>query len=189
MLVGEALRRDAAVLAGDGPKHRPVRDPAESHPGLEHRDGAGEGGGAAADLDLAPAGLAVDGQQQAAVAAGADGSAVFSDRVNCRLFSTEPKISIQPVPSSVWLGAAIEADDFRAAQPAGEADGKDGLVAQAAQVVVQRRQHGQQLVGEDRLLLGGRAAMGAADAGQHGGDMGVARVERAPELAVAPADP
>jgi hypothetical protein len=41
-------------------------DAAEPHPGLEQDDGAGVGARAATNLDLAPAGLAVDGQQQAA---------------------------------------------------------------------------------------------------------------------------
>ena len=73
------------------------------------------------------------------------------------------------------LGAAVEADDFGAAQAAGEADRQNGAVAQAAQIHVERRQHGQQLVGEDRLLLDGRAAVAAADAGEHRGDMAVLR--------------
>ena len=46
-----------------------------------------------------------------------------------------------------------------------------------------------QLVGEDRRLLHGRTAVAAADAGEHGGDVAVACVERTAELAVAPADP
>ncbi len=49
-------------------------------------------------------------------------------------------------------------------------------------------EHGQQLVGVQRLLLTGRAGVGAADAGQHRGDMRIARVERAAELAIAPAN-
>ena len=98
------------------------------------------------------------------------------------------KISTQPEPSSVWSGPAIEADDFGAAQTAGEADRQDRPVAQAPQVHVQRRQHGQKLVGEDGGFLRGRAGVAAADAGQHGGDMAVADVERLAELAVAPGD-
>ena len=69
-------------------------------------------------------------------------------------------------------GPAIEADDFGAAQAAGEADRQDRPVAQAAQIHLQRRQHGQKLVGEDRGFLQGRAAVAAADAG----DLGDARL-------------
>ena len=67
MLVGQPFGGDAAVFARDRPEEGPVADPAEPHPGLEQRDGAGVGARAAADLDLAPAGLAGDLQQHAAV--------------------------------------------------------------------------------------------------------------------------
>ena len=50
-------------------------------------------------------------------------------------------------------GPAIEADDFGAAQAAGEADRQDRPVAKAAQIHLERRQHGQELVGEDRGFL------------------------------------
>ena len=98
------------------------------------------------------------------------------------------KISIQPEPSSRLAGAAIEPDDFRAAEAAGEADRQNRPVAQASQIHVERRQHGQKFVGEDRGLLQGRAGVAAADAGEHGGDMAVADVERLAELPVAPGD-
>ena len=75
MLVGEPLGGDAAVLARDRPEQGPVADPAEPHPGLEQRDGAGVGARAAADLDLAPAGFAGDLQQHAAVVLRADSRA------------------------------------------------------------------------------------------------------------------
>ena len=84
MLVGQPFGGDAAVFARDRPKQRPVADATEPHPGLEQRDGAGVGARAAADLDLAPAGLAEDLQQGAAVDA-----------------DLPPKISTQPAPSSV----------------------------------------------------------------------------------------
>ena len=45
-----------------------------------------------------------------------------------------------------------------------------------------------ELIGEDRLLLDRRAAMGAANAGEHRRNMPVARVERLAALAVMPAD-
>jgi hypothetical protein len=80
-----------------------------------------------------------------------------------------PKISIQPVPSSVWLG-----HDFRAAQAADEADRE-----QAAQVVVKRRQHVQE-IGENRFFLDWRPAVGATDAGEHGRNMPIRLSSGAP---------
>ena len=85
--------------------------------------------------------------------------------------------------------AAIETDDFRAAQAAGEADRQDRLVAQAPQIVVERRQHREQVVGEDRFFLDRRSAMDASNAGEHGRDVPIARVQRFAELAIAPANP
>ena len=166
MLVGEPLGGDPAVFARDRPKQRPVADATEPHPGLEQRDGAGVGARAAADLDLAPAGLAKNLQQGAAVH------------------------EFDPAgPVLGLIGTAIEADDFGAAQRPGEAERQNGAVAQAAQVHVERGKHGQQLVGEDRRLLDRRTCVLAADAGEHGGDVAVAGVERLPKLAVAPTDP
>ena len=63
MLVGQPFRANARVFLGDAAEQRAMIDAAEPHPGLEHGDGAGERRGAAADLDLAPAGLAIDRQQ------------------------------------------------------------------------------------------------------------------------------
>jgi hypothetical protein len=47
---------------------------------------------------------------------------------------------------------------------------------------------GQELIGEDRSFLCGRAAMAAADTRQHRGDMAIADLKRLPELPVAPGD-
>ena len=157
--------RDPAVLARDRPEQGTVGDPPEPQPGLEQGDRAGVGARAPADLDLAPAGLAADGEEGAL---GED----FD-------------------PAGAVLGlvrATIEPNDLGTAQTAGEADRENGPVAQATQIHVQRRQHRQKLVGEDRGLLQGRASVPAADAGQHGGDMAVADVERLAELPVAPGD-
>ena len=154
MLVREPLGGDAAILAGEGPEHRTPRDPSEFEPGLEHGDGAGEGRGAAADLDLAPAGLAVEGQKQAAAVSGRRRRSRSS---RFRRPSAPGRSRGRRSPSGAgrrrtrWRGWPCRAG--RAGRCAG-------------------RQHGQKLVGEDRLLLDRRAAMGAADAGQHGGDMG-----------------
>ena len=97
--------------------------------------------------------------------------------------------NVDPAGSVFGLvGAAIEADDFGATQPASKTDRQNGLVAQPAQIVFQGRQHGQEIVGENGFLLRWRAAMGAADAGEHGGDMRIADIQRLAHLPVAPAN-
>ena len=107
-----------------------MADAAEPQPGFEEGDRAGVGARAAADFDVAPTGLAADGQE--------------------RPFGEE----LDPAGAVFGLaGPAIEADDFGAAQAAGEADRQDRPVAKAAQIHVQGRQHGQELVGEDRGFL------------------------------------
>src|ERR1700733_12472147 len=65
VLVREALRSAPAVLARDRPEQGTMADAAEPHPGFEERDRAGVGARAAADFDVAPAGLAADGQGRA----------------------------------------------------------------------------------------------------------------------------
>ena len=107
-----------------------MADAAEPQPGFEKGDRAGVGARAAADLDLAPAGLAADGEERAFGEDFDPAGAVFG-----------------------LAGPAIEADDFGAAQAAGEADRQDRPVAQAPQIHVERRQHGQKFVGEDRGFL------------------------------------
>jgi hypothetical protein len=165
VLVSQPLLRNPAVLAGDRPEEGTVVDPAEPQPSFEKGYRAGVSARAAADFDLAPTGLAADGQE--------------------RTFRKE----FDPARTVVGLaGPAIEADDFGAAEAAGEADRQDRPVAKAAQIHLQGRQHGQELIGEDRSFLCGRAAMAAADAGQHGGDMAIADLQRLTELAVAPGD-
>ena len=100
------------------------------------------------------------------------------------------RIDLDPAaPVLALAGAAVEADDLGAAQRPGEAERQNGAVAQAAQVHLERGEHGQELVGEDRRLLDRRASVLAANAGEHRRDVAVAGVERRPELAVAPADP
>jgi len=135
MLVGQALRGDARVFLGDTAKQRPVGDSTKPHPGFEHRDGAGEGAGAASDLDLAPAGLAVDGEQQTAFIRGSrniGASFVFSAAgvpafVFCRARPVGGAKDFNPAGSVFALvRAAVEADDFRAAEAAGETDCQNG---------------------------------------------------------------
>ena len=104
--VGQPLGADLA--ADDPPEHRPDRNPPKLQPGLERGDGAGGVRGAAADLDLAPAGLPPERQQQSLVE------------------------KFDPAAAEAVLAAAVEADDFRAAQAAGETDQEDRAIPQAA---------------------------------------------------------
>jgi hypothetical protein len=99
------------------------------------------GARATTDLDLAPAALAVDGQQQAALAwcARIWSVVVFflARRLGAGICAGGRRLGASENldPSSPILGlvrAAVEPDDFRAAQAAGEADRQDRLVAQAS---------------------------------------------------------
>jgi hypothetical protein len=86
------------------------------------------------------------------------------------------------------VGAAVEAGDFGAAQTAGKADQQDGAVAQAAQVVAERRDHRQQVFGQHGLLLVGRPAMAAANAAHHLGYVTVGAIEGDAVLGAVPCD-
>ena len=87
-----------------------------------------------------------------------------------------------------WLAVGTNASEDLA-QAAGEADRQYGAVAQATQIHIEDVDHGEQFVGEDRLLLHGRPAVLAADAGEDRRYMAVARVARVAKLAVMPANP
>ena len=120
--------------------------------------------GAAADFDLAPAGLAAQRDEDALVE------------------DLGPAGSVLGLP-----GAAVEADDFGAPQPAGEADQQDGAVAQAPEIAeIERRDHRQEVLGQHRFFLLGRPPLGAADARQDGGDVAVGAVECFPALGEIP---
>src|SRR5208283_6126535 len=83
--------------------------------------------------------------------------------------------------------AAIEADDFRAPEAAGEADEEDRAVAQAAEIAkIERGDHGEEILGQDGLLLLGRAALRAPYAGQHRRDVPVLAVDRLAPLGEIP---
>ena len=139
----------------DRPEHGPARDAGEFQPGLERSDRTGSLGRAGADLDLAPAGLAAQGQEHAVVE------------------EFWPAGALERI-----LRAHDEADDFRAAQAAGEAEEQDRPVAKIAQIGGgQGVEHGDHVLRQERLLLEGRPAVGAADAGEHGRDMAVLAVE------------
>jgi hypothetical protein len=129
---------NASVLFGNPGEEGAMADPAEAHPGFGERDRACLRPRAAADFDLAPAGLAVDPQ---------DGALGKDFDPAARIFAL--------------TGAAVEPDDFGAAQGPGKTDCQDGAVAQAAQILVERRQRGKEVVGKDRLLLNWRPAVAA----------------------------
>ena len=113
VLVRETLGADRP--ADDAAEQRPVFDPGEFQPGLQRDDGAAEVAGAAPDFDLAPAGFAAQRDQDA------------------RVEDLGPAGSVLGLP-----GAAVEPDDFRAPQAAGEADQQDRAVAQASQIAERR---------------------------------------------------
>ena len=86
------------------------------------------------------------------------------------------------------IGAAVEADDFGAAQPSGKAQHQDGAVAQVSQVVAERRDHAQKLSAEHWFLLVRRLAVTAADAAHHLSDVAIGTIERGAMLIAMPAD-
>jgi hypothetical protein len=96
--------------------------------------------------------------------------------------------NLDPATAVLGLVAAdIEADDLGAAQAAREAEQEHGAIAQAAQgAAVERLQHGDQILGQHRLLLPGRGGVGVADAGHDGGDMAVLTIERLAALSIVP---
>src|SRR5208337_1288976 len=98
------------LAADDTPEQRPDRNPRKFQPGLQRNDGASGVGRAATDLDLAPAGLSPQSQQQSVVE------------------------KLDPAAAEPVLPAAIEADDFRAPEAAGEADEEDRAIPQAAEI-------------------------------------------------------
>src|SRR5580704_5098053 len=111
VLVGQPRPGNSAVLARDRPEQGTLADAAEPQPGFQQGDRAGVGPRATADLDLAPAGLAADSEQGAFGKNFDPAGAVFA-----------------------LVTSTIEADDFRAAEAAGEADRENGSVAQAPQI-------------------------------------------------------
>ncbi len=162
---------DAGSVAGDAAEERPAVDAGEAQPGLEGRDGAGGLCRAAADRDLAPAGLAAQGDEEALGddQGPAGARAVAGIRLDV-------------------VAVAIEAGDLGAAQPAGEAQEEHGAVAQAPQVVGQGGDHGADVVRRDRVLPHRGAGVAAADAGEDGGDVAVDAVEAVAALRAAPGD-
>ena len=146
------------------PKQRTVGDPAKLQPDLERQNRAAQFAAAAADLDLAPAGLAAHPDDDAL------------------LQHLDPAGAVRGL-----IRPAVEARYFGATQAAGEAEQQDGAIAQAAQVVFERGEHGQQVVGEHRIFLLRGPAVLAADALHDFGDMAIGAVERRPVLSTHPA--
>ena len=148
MLVGEPLGGDPAVLARDRPEERPVADPAEPHPGLEQRDGAGFG--------REPRPISTSRQPVLPEICSSTPPSLLGS-------SPAGKISIQPLPSSLWPEPQSRPTISERRRAAGEAERQDGAVAQAPQVHLERGEHGQKLVGKNRRLLrraGARACGG-----------------------------
>ena len=83
----------------------------------------------------------------------------------------------------------IEADDLGPAQAARKPQKQDGPIAQSAQIMWQRADHGEDILRQDRLFLRGGAGMSAPDAGQNRGDMAVLAVQRKAALRIIPAKP
>ena len=126
-------------------------------------DRAGLIRGAAGNFNLAPAGLAAQGDKRAV------------------LHDLDPATRVWRV-----ILAMIDADDFRPAQAAGEADQQDRPVTQAAQIVGQGCQHVAQILGQDRLFLRGRTPVLAPDASQDTCDVAVLAIQSVPALRISP---
>src|ERR1700733_4182884 len=99
MLVGEPVGAGLFPARGNSSEQRAVGDTGELEPGLKGGDRAGEVAGAAADLDLAPAGLAADPNDDARVEDFDPSGAFFG-----------------------LVGAAVKADNSGTAQAAGKAE-------------------------------------------------------------------
>ena len=100
--------------------------------------------------------------------------------------SPSSKNSIQPPlrPSSRRQSRPTISERLQAA---GETDQEDGAIAQAAEIAeIERGDHGEEILGQDGLLLLRRAALGAADPRQHGGDVPVLAVDRLAALGEIP---
>ena len=118
-------------------------DPSEVQPLFQRVDGAAPVRRPAGDLDLAPAGLGVEREDDSALE------------------------DLDPAPvvgRAILVG--VEADNFRAPEPAGIADQQDRPIPDPAQIVGQGRDHCENVFGQDRLFLDGRTGMLAPDSGQ-----------------------
>ena len=183
MFVGQPLGRDAAILARDRPKQRPVTDPAEPHPGLEQRDGAGFGTRAAADFDLAPAGLAIDGQQQAAslcwrrlgVAPALGRRARGKSRPSRSRPRSDPgRNRGRRFPNGAGRRRSRCARMARSRRPRRSMSSVANIARSSSAKIAS--------------FWSRRAAMGAANAGEHRRNMPIDCIERLAELAVTPAN-
>ena len=103
--------------------------------------------------------------------------------------SARAKISIHPVPSSDWFGPQSRPTISERRRPPAKPIAKIALSRRPLKSLSSVASIAQQVVGEDRFFLDGRSAMGASNAGEHGRDVPIARVQRFAELAIAPANP
>jgi hypothetical protein len=140
--IDEAVCADIAVGLAHTAEHRSLGDASEFQPAFQRMDRAGRLGRAAPDFNEAPAGLALDGEKGA------------------RLQDLDPAAAVLGLRRP-----AIQARNLGAAQGPGKTDEQDGAVTVAAQVLRQGRDHRQNVLGIERLLLNRRPAMGAADPG------------------------
>ena len=118
---------------------------------------------ATANLNFAPAGFAREGQ---------DGTCVL----NCN-----PALAVLGI-----VTGKVQADDFRAPQTTCISDQKNSAIPHIAQAIIQRLDHIEDVVAQDRFFLQGRARMFAPDACQHGGDMAILAIKRKAALLVMP---
>jgi hypothetical protein len=113
----------------------------------------------------APAGLAIDDEDDAAIE------------------DLDPAAAVIALP-----GSAIEPSDLGTAQAAGKTDQQDGAIAPAAQVLLQHRDHRQNVLGEQRFFLSRRPAVAAADAGHDVDNMAILAGEGSSSAAIGRGD-
>lgn len=128
-------RSTSTVFLEDAPEERASGDPAKADPAFQCNNGAGLVGGAAADLDLAPSGLAAQRHQHTLGK------------------NLDPGGAVAVVPIEMVVADEIEPDDLGTAEAAGEAEQQDGPVAQTPQVMAERVDHRFDVVAEHGLLL------------------------------------
>jgi len=161
MLVRQALGPDTRIVPINPPKDRPGTNLRKMEPLFESVDGAGLFGGSTTDLDLAPAGLALDVQHGAAVEEFDISSAVI-------------------VKTLTIVLADVETDDLGAAESARVAQQNDGPVAQVPQSECEGGHHLQHILGQHRFFLLWWFGVLSLDPSPNRGDVAVLEVKREP---------
>src|SRR6056297_1075536 len=162
LVVQPRLQRLLAIPRGADEDWAEV-DLCEVQPLRERMDGARLFRGAAANLDLTPAGLGIEGEQGAFVE------------------NLDPAARVQRV-----ILVHVETYDFGAAQAASITQEQDRPIPQPAQVERKGGDHREDVLGQDRLFLHWRTPMLALDPSQHGGDMTVVSIEGESALRIIP---